>query len=135
MPAGLMHFKVKGTQHHYSWNKPHTIIHNLIFGSLWADHVSLLSVQWNILVVHVLSFVHLIVCTTRTHTHTHTHSHTCVYHRLVHTLLVWRPSPLLGLLSLPRLYNSSCQGTLNSLFYKLLKLVRGLPEVIDKGLS
>ncbi|XP_065890057.1 oxysterol-binding protein 1-like [Dysidea avara] len=38
MPAGLMHFKVKGTQHHYSWNKPHTIIHNLIFGSLWADH-------------------------------------------------------------------------------------------------
>ena len=40
MPTGLMHFKVKSTQHHYSWNKPHTVIHNLIFGSLWADHVS-----------------------------------------------------------------------------------------------
>ena len=39
-PTGLVHFKTKDDGYHYSWNKPHTTVHNLILGSLWADHVS-----------------------------------------------------------------------------------------------
>ena len=39
-PTGLVHFKTKDDGYHYSWNKPHTTVHNLIIGSLWADHVS-----------------------------------------------------------------------------------------------
>ena len=41
-PTGIVHFKTKDDGFHYSWNKPHTVIHNLILGSLWADHVSIL---------------------------------------------------------------------------------------------
>ena len=37
-PTGLVHYKTKQNGHHYSWNKPHTTVHNLIFGQLWADH-------------------------------------------------------------------------------------------------
>lgn len=37
-PTGIVHFKTKDDGFHYSWNKPHTVIHNLILGSLWADH-------------------------------------------------------------------------------------------------
>ena len=37
-PTGLVHFKTKSNDYHYSWNKPHTTVHNLIFGQLWADH-------------------------------------------------------------------------------------------------
>lgn len=38
VPVGLVHFRTKEDGFHYSWNKPHTTIHNLILGSLWADH-------------------------------------------------------------------------------------------------
>ena len=40
VPVGLVHFRTKDDGFHYSWNKPHTTVHNLIIGSLWADHVS-----------------------------------------------------------------------------------------------
>eukprot|EP00731_Ephydatia_muelleri_P015304 Em0008g1024a len=37
-PMGLVHFMTKKDGHHFTWNKPHTTIHNIILGSLWADH-------------------------------------------------------------------------------------------------
>lgn len=37
-PNGLVHFRSKVDGHHFSWNKPYTTVHNLILGSLWADH-------------------------------------------------------------------------------------------------
>lgn len=37
-PTGLVHFLTKDDGHHYSWNKPQTTIHNVLFGTLWADH-------------------------------------------------------------------------------------------------
>ena len=39
-PEGVVHFRTKADGYHYSWKKPHTTVHNLILGSLWADHVS-----------------------------------------------------------------------------------------------
>ena len=40
LPTGLVHFMTRKDGYHYTWNKPHTTIHNIILGSLWADHVS-----------------------------------------------------------------------------------------------
>jgi hypothetical protein len=37
-PTGLLHFKTKSDGFHYTFNKPHTTIHNIILGQLWADH-------------------------------------------------------------------------------------------------
>ena len=45
-PTGLVHFMTKKDGHHFTWNKPHTTIHNIILGSLWADHVSLGRRDW-----------------------------------------------------------------------------------------
>ena len=42
LPTGMVHFKTKDDGYHYSWNKPNTVIHNLILGSIWADHVSVM---------------------------------------------------------------------------------------------
>lgn len=38
LPTGLVHFMTKEDGFHYSWNKPHTTVHNVLFGTLWADH-------------------------------------------------------------------------------------------------
>jgi hypothetical protein len=38
LPTGLVHFMTKDDGYHYSWNKPHSTIHNVLFGTLWADH-------------------------------------------------------------------------------------------------
>ena len=43
-PTGLVHFKTKLDGYHYSWNKPHTTVHNLIIGQLWADHEGVVTV-------------------------------------------------------------------------------------------
>ncbi|XP_028394246.1 oxysterol-binding protein 1-like [Dendronephthya gigantea] len=37
-PTGSVHFKLKKSGDHYSWKKPNTIIHNIMFGTLWAEH-------------------------------------------------------------------------------------------------
>jgi len=37
-PTGMVHLKMKDTGQHYSWKKPSTSIHNIIFGTLWVDH-------------------------------------------------------------------------------------------------
>ena len=42
LPTGLVHFMTKDDGYHYSWNKPHTTVHNVLFGTLWADHVSVM---------------------------------------------------------------------------------------------
>lgn len=44
-PNGLVHFKTKADGHHYSWNKPHTTVHNLIIGQYWADHEGEVTIQ------------------------------------------------------------------------------------------
>ncbi|EDV23913.1 uncharacterized protein TRIADDRAFT_26288, partial [Trichoplax adhaerens] len=36
-PTGDVHVKFKDNQHHYSWNRPDTIVHNLLIGSMWVD--------------------------------------------------------------------------------------------------
>ena len=40
VPTGYVHFITKEDGFHYSWNKPHSTVHNVLFGTLWADHVS-----------------------------------------------------------------------------------------------
>lgn len=35
----MVHLKFKKSGYHYSWKKPNTIIHNIVFGTLWAEHV------------------------------------------------------------------------------------------------
>lgn len=37
-PTGIVHLKFKSDNHHYSWKKPNTSIHNIVFGTLWVDH-------------------------------------------------------------------------------------------------
>ena len=37
LPLGLSHFEVKGTGHHYTWNKVSTTVHNIVLGKLWVD--------------------------------------------------------------------------------------------------
>jgi hypothetical protein len=36
----MVHLKLKKSGDHFSWKKPQTIIHNIVFGTLWAEHVS-----------------------------------------------------------------------------------------------
>ena len=47
-PVGIMHYRPKCDNFHYYWNKPVTTIHNLIFGELWADHVSKVLIHFGI---------------------------------------------------------------------------------------
>ena len=37
-PTGMVHLKFKKSGDHYSWKKPQTIVHNIVFGTLWAEH-------------------------------------------------------------------------------------------------
>lgn len=37
-PTGIVHLKFKKDGGHYSWKKPSTSIHNIVFGTLWVDH-------------------------------------------------------------------------------------------------
>ncbi|XP_057304089.1 oxysterol-binding protein 1-like [Hydractinia symbiolongicarpus] len=37
-PTGNVHLKMKSDNVHYSWKKPSTTIHNIVFGTLWVDH-------------------------------------------------------------------------------------------------
>jgi len=37
-PTGDVHLKFKSNDCHYSWKKPNTSIHNIVFGTLWVDH-------------------------------------------------------------------------------------------------
>ncbi|XP_046851645.1 oxysterol-binding protein 1-like isoform X2 [Xenia sp. Carnegie-2017] len=38
-PTGIVHLKFKKSGDHYSWKKPETIVHNIIFGTLWDGDV------------------------------------------------------------------------------------------------
>ncbi|XP_023338515.1 oxysterol-binding protein 1 [Eurytemora carolleeae] len=37
-PKGSIHLVFKGSNHHYTWERLHTVIHNVLFGKLWIEN-------------------------------------------------------------------------------------------------